>query len=517
MALGLIGVENDNGATVPVKGTVEGHVEVAIHDPRLPFGSVHTERLSPIFQVDAVYGIPTGDTTVTTATSGGVTGTNNLFTCATGTTVGAFGALQSKKRLRYRPGQGVVARFAGLYSAPAARSIVIAGIGTGESGYYFGYYDVAGSVPEFGILYSTGGVREIRTLTITTKSSTAENAVVTLNDVAFNVAVTNGASTAQTAYELSLGTYTGWTCYSLGATVVFLSADVGAKSGAFSVAGTTIVGSFATTLAGVAVTNLFIPQSEWNGDPCNGRGDTGYTLNPQKGNVYQIGVAYLGFGAVTFSVMMTFDGGNNASWATVHTIKHPNSRITPHMSNPSFPFTMAAYSAGSTTDVSVSVGSFAGFIEGEKVNTGGRFAYTALSTAVDAASYRALLTVRNKATYGGRASQAVLNIKSFGGAMEGSNPATLFLIRNGTLAGAPNFADWSSTSCTAVDTAATTVSFTDNNQVLMAVPIGKNGNFTLSPSDEVTLQPNETLTLAARSTFGAPSYVTGSLNTREDT
>ena len=34
--------------------------------------------------------------------------------------------------------------------------------------------------------------------------------------------------------------------------------------------------------------------------------------------------------------------------------------------------------------------------------------------------------------------------------------------------------------------------------------------------EEVTLQPGEWVTLCAKATTGTPSYVTGSINTRED-
>jgi len=40
-----------------------------------------------------------------------------------------------------------------------------------------------------------------------------------------------------------------------------------------------------------------------------------------------------------------------------------------------------------------------------------------------------------------------------------------------------------------------------------------NGNFN---GEEVTLQPGEWVTLAAKAVTGNPSYVTGSVNTRED-
>ena len=41
------------------------------------------------------------------------------------------------------------------------------------------------------------------------------------------------------------------------------------------------------------------------------------------------------------------------------------------------------------------------------------------------------------------------------------------------------------------------------------------GNGTYN-AEELTLQPGEWVTLAAKSTTGSPSYVVGSINTRED-
>lgn len=88
----LLQGSNDAGEPVPLNVDDKGHLEVALHDPRLPFGSVHTESLTPVFQVDAVYGINEFLNTVTTGhstfgvTSASVTRTNNLFKCATGTT-----------------------------------------------------------------------------------------------------------------------------------------------------------------------------------------------------------------------------------------------------------------------------------------------------------------------------------------------------------------------------------------------------------------------------------------------
>ncbi len=91
-----------------------------------------------------------------------------------------------------------------------------------------------------------------------------------------------------------------------------------------------------------------------------------------------------------------------------------------------------------------------------------------------------------------------------------------FVIRNATLAGNPNFAAYSSISCTDWDTAATTATFSDNSQLIWSGQLGETGSFQFTFDDEITLQPGETVSLCARSVTGTPAYVNASLNTRED-
>ena len=512
--------ETDSGNFQFVPVTNEGHLEVAIHDPILPFGALNTESLIPIFQSDAVYGINSSEVLATVGHStGGVstgtnTGTSNLFKCSTGTTALSFATMQSRKRLRYRAGQGVVGRFAGYFSNPVADCILVAGFGTGESGYYFGYNGTA-----FGILHSTGGVREIQTLTVSVGSGGAESVTVKLNGIDTIVAVVSG-STTSVAYQLSQATYVGWDAEQVGATVRFLAQSVGNKAGTFSLASTgTTTGTFAETLAGVASTDTWYAQTAWNGDVCDGSNSTsnksGYNLDPSKGNVFQIDITYLGFGPIVFRIVTT-STGNNPTYTTVHSINFPNTRTATTLSQPSFPFTMAAYSAGSTTDASVSIGSFAGFVAGEKKLTGPRMTYSANSTAVTATPYRALLTVRNDRVYALRANQSVINLLSFGGAIEDTTPVTVLLIRNAILGGTPNFQAWSPSSSTFVDTAATTCTFTNNEQIIFSLPIGAGASSIFNFEDDVTLQPGEMVTIAAVTVTGTAQYVLATLNTRED-
>lgn len=524
----LMGV-TDGGIYKEVPISQEGHIEVSIHEPRLPFGSLHTESLHPVFQTDGVYGINTQQIIATTglavgagAGSGSNTGSNNMLISSTGTTQYSFASMKSRRRLRYRPGQGVVGRFAGLYSTPAANSIVVAGFGTAESGFYFGYNGTS-----FGILHSTGGVREVQTLTVTTASTATNDYRITLpSGATVDIPATANSSTTQTAYEISLGDFPGWTANAVGATVVFLASSVGNKSGTIALsqpsAGTPAAGTVAETVAGVAGTDTWIAQEDWNGDVCDGTGSSsnpsGFNLDPSKGNVYQIGVQYLGFGAVTCQIETVSSGSNNPTFTTVHTFKFNNTLTAPHSRQPSFPFTMSAYSAGSTTDVSVSIGSFGGFIEGERRGIGPRQTYyknTGVTSSTSA--YTPIFTVANRLVFQGRANQAVSNLIQVSGAAKSNTGLTTFyLIRNATLGGSPAFAAWGGTSTTLVDTAATSCTFSTNDQVEWVGTISESGDFNHAFKDEeITLQPGETITLAVRSVKATATCV-GSLNTRED-
>jgi len=494
---------------VPIDG--QGHLEVALHHPRLPFGSIHTERLYPVFQTDGVYGLNDGQVLSGSSLSGSATASDSKLVVSTGTTIYSQAQIQSRKRLRYRPGQGIVGRFAGNFTTGVTQSYQVIGFGHAEDGVYFGYKNA-----DFGILYNNRGKREVRTFTVTTGSSTAENVSIVLSGTTYSVAVTNSANIQRTVWELSQGTYTGWSAYPSGTTVVFVNESAGAKSGTYNYVATTMVGTYSQTSAGQATTELFIPQTEWNGDKLDGTGTSGFTLDPTKGNVFQIGIQYLGFGAINFEIEVTSDN-NNANFASVHTLKLPNTLTTTSFGNPSFPFTMAVYSAGSTTGLTMSAGSFAGFIEGDKVLQGNRFSYfNSKAATVDASAYYSLFTVMNKRFHNGRTSQIVINIRDIVGEVKHTQPVRFYVVKNATLIGNPSFVDYSSISGTSWDTAATTITWSDNKQLIWSGGAGETGQIDHMFSDDVTLQPGEWLTVAARTLQNTAAWVSAGLNTRED-
>lgn len=507
--------QTDGGTYKNVPVTGQGHIEVALHDPINPFGSVHTEKLTPVFQSDAIYGIR--DTELTTTGFGGTATTENgMFKVASGATQYGNGSIQSKKRLRYRPGQGVVGKFSALFTTPLANTVTVTGYGSAESGFYWGYNGTS-----FGVLHSTDGVRAIHTLTVTTGSTATDDYDVELDGTTYSITATNNSSTLKTAYEISEGTYPGWTAEQRGSTVVFTSGATGAKAGSFSLAqggaGTPAAGSFATTLTGVAVTDTWVATSSFNGDKLDGTGASGFTLDPTKGTEYEISVPYA-FGPVQFSIIVS-DGDNNPTKILAHTIDMGNNRTTPSVSQPSFPFTMATVSNVSSSDVGCSVAAYSGFIEGDIHLNGPSLTYEDVSTAVSTGSYFTLLTLRNDSSFAGRANQSTVRLTSFAGAHDDATPITFYLIKNATLVGTPDYQQHSTESCTYVDTAATTCTITDNSQILVSVPSGQTGTVLLdllNEIEDITLQPGDTLTLAAKAVTGTSTYTIMTLNTRED-
>lgn len=510
---GIILGETDGGQFKTIPVTPEGHLEVAIHGPRNPFGSVHAEKLYPIFQADGVYGVNQQLVSVTTGLGGEILSENSQFILKTNTGVGGNATLQSRKRLRYRPGQGAVARFTALFNTGVANSFQVAGIGHPEDGLYFGYSGV-----NFGILHSRGGVREHQFLNLTAAASVAANVSVTLNGVNFSTPVTNSANLARTAYDISTGTYVGWSCEPTDSGVYFIANSIGNKAGTFLLTGVeaATTGTFSKIRTGEALTEDWILQDNWNVESLKGTGATSFNLNPQKGNVYEIAFQYLGYGAIDFK-LETQVGNNNPNFTTVHSINYQNRNVLPSFRNPAFPFTASAYSYGSTTNMELKTASFAGFIEGEKVLNGPAFSFTETSTAVAASAWKALFTVKNSYIFQGKTNQTVINILNVNGAAKANQPTTFVLIKNGALTGNPVFNRYSTNSSCLYDNSATNVIFNENEQEIFSFSLGDAGQQSFNLEDfGILLQPGESITVAARTAAATASYVSASLNVRED-
>lgn len=117
------------------------------------FGTLETAELTPLVQLDFVYGINT-QTGVTAVSGAGATVDTSVsrLRIQSGTNAAGTATFTSRKTAKYRPGQGLTARFTGVYAAATAGAIQIIGAGSATDGYFFGYNGTS-----FGILLKTGG------------------------------------------------------------------------------------------------------------------------------------------------------------------------------------------------------------------------------------------------------------------------------------------------------------------------------------------------------------------------
>lgn len=119
------------GVYEPIAGNGENSLVTAIVDPRTSYGDIQVAEITPVAQIDFSYGINTVMTVSTKAGSNAnVTSSNSLLTLTANAASGYSTAfLTTKKFVKYRPGQGTLARFTAMFtnSTSPAQSIQFAG------------------------------------------------------------------------------------------------------------------------------------------------------------------------------------------------------------------------------------------------------------------------------------------------------------------------------------------------------------------------------------------------------
>jgi hypothetical protein len=247
--------------------------------------------------------------------------------------------------------------------------------------------------------------------------------------------------------------------------------------------------------------NTWIPQASWNGDLMDGSGDganpSGQTLDPTKGNVFEIQFQWLGFGAIRYAVEDAVTG----NFITVHTIEYANNYTKPSLGNPSFPICWFVENTSNTSDVVVKGASCAGEVEGEIRYLGPTNSISNTKTGVGT-SFTNIITIRNKSTFVSQTNRTPINILKYGVAVDGTKNCVFELIKNTTLGGTPSYTDISTnTSVIEYDTAGTTIT---GGSIIDDAVLTKNGSLKESPKVfDIFLDPGDTLTLAVRTTGGS--------------
>lgn len=480
-------------------------------ESKTAFGEQSVAEPTPIIQVKFTYSVNTALVDVRENQSGTVTHSNRQAVLSTGAATNSSAEIRSLRILKYNPGQGAMARFTAKFSAGVAGSTQVIGIGIESDGLFFGYNGTS-----FGVLHRRNGSPEVRTLTVSTGSSTNESITITLDGVTASVAVTNTGSTTLTANEIAAHDYSdtgaGWTAKAVGPKVEFTSWNAATHAGTYSLSGaSTAVGSFAQNVAGAAPTETWTAQENWNGrDKFDGAGLTGVNLDPTKGNVFQVKYQWLGYGLLSFYVEDPDDGELHL----VHAIAYSNANSAPSLGDPSMAISANVTNTSNATAVTLATASMAAFVEGKEEFVGVRLGARSTKTDVTT-SLRPILSVRQGTYFNSKAVKTFCKILRGAFAVEHSKPVNIVIIEDGALTGASFSRISGGVSAMEVDTAATAIS---GGTETWAVPLGQKGNELVAFTDDYfayNITPGKVVTFAGIANSGTLAEVSVALELLE--
>lgn len=460
------------------------------------FGDTVNADMDVRLSLKATYGI-LEECESFSATGGSVTTANNEFVLTTGTSVGGYGLLWSRRPMVYVPGVGAEARITARFTTGVANSQQGVGLFSSTDGMIFGYNGTS-----FGVMHRLNGALELQTLTVTAGSGGAATVTVTLNGVAYTAAITSGTAdfnAHQIEQALNAGAAgTLWNIQHVGTTVVFLYKGVGSKAGTYSVS--VSAGTFTATIArnraGATPTENWTARASWNVDTCS-------WLDPTKGNLYKFEYAYLGYGPLKFSVFHP----TQRKWVLAHVVDWPNAYTGTNLGNPSLRVGWFAASLGSTTNLTVAGASAMAMQQGTARRTR---TFSSFGTATGVTTETQVLSLQSRREFGNRANNGIVRPTLMSIATDSTKGAIFTLYRNATVAGSTvhNYVN-KNESCCAVDTAGTTIT---GGNVIGIFTIGPTGRATIDLS--VINEPfgaGEELAISAKVTSGAASEMTCAL------
>lgn len=484
-----------------------------MQDAKTAFGELLVAEPTPIVQLQFPYNVNEAVAEIRENNAGTVTQADSMAVLQSGASANSAAQLLSLVPVKYNAGQGALARFTALFTTGVANSEQTAGVGTIGDGLFFGYDGAA-----FGVLRRSKGHPEIQTLTISAGATNSGNITINLDSQATLVAVTAGDSIREVAVKIAATAFKdaglGWTATIDNDTIIFVAWSDGDKSGTFSLVDTDTTlaaGSFAETVTGVAATDNWEPQTTWNVDKFDGVGPSRKTLDPTKGNVYQIQYQWLGFGMLTFSI----ENSESGEFQVAHQIRYANANVEPSLQNPTLPLCVMSKNAANTSNLTIKTSSMAGFVEGKDAKLPLFNADDSGLTTVGFATELPILSIKNQVVH-----QSVINRVEIEASLlalsTSSNKPVIFRFKlDPTLTGSVAFAPVdAATSVAAIDKAAT--GLTGGRQVF-TTPLSLTDSEKVNLKDLIEkLRPGSILTVTAQlASAGSGQEVAAALNWEE--
>lgn len=395
---------NITGGNVAITGTVTTIPDRSVGDY---FGEPYSIPITPVVQLDGRYGIYTSDIQTYTASGGNATTSGSCYQVSTTSTVGSYSLLRSKRFNTYKSGQSLIGRWYGRFDTATAGTSQRMGLNNQENAYWFGYNNGT-----FGFLHTHGGRAPIYTITVSSYTG-AQNVTVTLNSVAYVIAISAGLTTGQVAQQIAQSAFGGlWLANQRNNTVELLYTAVDALGGTFSVAGSgTFSGSIAQTQAGVAATN------DWYYD------GTDFTLpvwfNAQDFNQYEMKYSWAG---VSFFILNPSTG----QFALVYTHLQ-NGDATLETTNPAFKIAVLSLNQGGSTAVTVKVASMMLGLEGITNRNNYTGSTTTTATSLTQNTLYQILSIQNPYTYNGTINTKELLLQDITVATQCNDPSQVYV------------------------------------------------------------------------------------------
>ena len=404
------------------------------------FGELSVAEPTPIIQLQFTYNNNLRQVIPLPVNGASISNSDSHVVLSTAAAANNNAQLFSRALVRYNNGQGNVIKFTTVFSQGVAGSEQLAGIGNCCDGLMFGYDGT-----DFGFLRRRGGDAEIRTLEITTASSTAENVTITLDGNAVSVPVTASGDAATTAREIAEFIYLSTTTYGYAASphgefVTFIALDSGSHNGSFSLSGaTTAVGSFSQDIAGANTVDDWTHQPDWNVDKFDGNGPSKMILNPQMGNVYKIVYQWLGYGHIDCFI----EDQSTGDFQLAHSISYTNQHTETNLRNPSIPVFVQAKNTSNTSVITVRTPSLSAFVEGKDRNAGNLLTADSLRTEASTNEVPVLI-IRNKTIYQNQQNRVEikpLSISLVSSLIAVNNSVTFRVYLNAVIEGSPAYTD----------------------------------------------------------------------------
>ncbi len=416
--------QHPDGTYQNVDLDARGHLSVAV--PSTLYNEAITTTNTLVFSGQFLYDMVNSQkfdsTNVLYGTITAVDSVCSITASAAGPGNVGYAVLRSKPPLRYYPGSSNVVRFSARFGTPRALSQQRIGLGLAQNELAIGYNGTS-----FGTLYAHSGRIQQMSFLITTAITGAGNVRVILNSVTFTVPVVgSGGSLQHTAAQLAAYTsYTGWTSYAIDATVYFTALGVGAKSGTYNALDVGIVVTVATLRTGVALTESWTPIASSNVNPTLAQ-----TIDPLKGNIYEISFAWLGFNTVTYSVVDEATG----ILEPIHQLTFANTSTAPYLQVPNMPFQAVTYSYGPGADVTLQTASIAAYTQIARLPVSFTPKFSTSTSETGVTTERVVLALRNSYSKNAVVNQTRIYIKSISlNTSSGTKPVTFKLISNPVL------------------------------------------------------------------------------------